>query len=303
MLKLNKGYFYLFLTVFFFSTYEVVGRTLTNLVNPYQLNFVRFFIGGLILLPIALKNIKSKNIRMTWQDFLLLVLIGLTNVVFSMSFLQLGINMTSASLSAVIFSSNPLFVMIVASFVLGEKLNSTKIYGLILGIIGLVIVFYKQLNVGGNHLVGIILLVLSSITYGIYTVIGKKFTVKYDSVVMNSFSFIIGSLMLLPILLYNKYPVFNLPAKAIPQMLYLTVFVTGIAYYTYFLGLSSVNTGVGSMVFFAKPILASIIAAIFLSEKITIQLVIGTIVILIGILIVQRDNIALFSSKDADEEM
>lgn len=299
---MNNGYFYLFLTVLFFSTYEVVGRTLTNLVNPYQLNFVRFFIGGLILLPIALKNIKSKNIRMTWQDFLLLVLIGLTNVVFSMSFLQLGINMTSASLSAVIFSSNPLFVMIVASFVLGEKLNSTKIYGLILGIIGLVIVFYKQLNVGGNHLVGIILLVLSSITYGIYTVIGKKFTVKYDSVVMNSFSFIIGSLMLLPILLYNKYPVFNLPLKAIPQMLYLTVFVTGIAYYTYFLGLSSVNTGVGSMVFFAKPVLASIIASIFLSEKITIQLVIGTIVILIGIFIVQKDNIAIFSRKNADEE-
>ncbi|MGF7429456.1 DMT family transporter [Thermoanaerobacterium thermosaccharolyticum] len=299
---MNKGYFYLFLTVFFFSTYEVVGRTLTNLVNPYQLNFVRFFIGGLILLPIALKNIKSKNICITWQDFLLLVLIGLTNVVFSMSFLQLGINMTSASLSAVIFSSNPLFVMIVASFVLGEKLNSTKIYGLILGIIGLVIVFYKQLNVGGNHLVGIILLVLSSITYGIYTVIGKKFTVKYDSVVMNSFSFIIGSLMLLPILLYNKYPVFNLPLKAIPQMLYLTVFVTGIAYYTYFLGLSSVNTGVGSMVFFAKPVLASIIASIFLSEKITIQLVIGTIVILIGIFIVQKDNIAIFSRKNADEE-
>ncbi|HHV75137.1 MAG TPA: DMT family transporter [Thermoanaerobacterium sp.] len=299
---MNKGYFYLFLTVLFFSTYEVVGRTLTNLVNPYQLNFVRFFIGGLILLPIALKNIKSKNIRMTWQDFLLLVLIGLTNVVFSMSFLQLGINMTSASLSAVIFSSNPLFVMIVASFVLGEKLNSTKIYGLILGIIGLVIVFYKQLNVGGNHLVGIILLVLSSITYGIYTVIGKKFTVKYDSVVMNSFSFIIGSLMLLPILLYNKYPVFNLPLKAIPQMLYLTVFVTGIAYYTYFLGLSSVNTGVGSMVFFAKPVLASIIASIFLSEKITIQLVIGTIVILIGIFIVQKDNLTFFSSENADEE-
>jgi len=146
-------------------------------------------------------------------------------------------------------------------------------------------------------------LVLSSITYGIYTVIGKKFTVKYDSVVMNSFSFIIGSLMLLPILLYNKYPVFNLPLKAIPQMLYLTVFVTGIAYYTYFLGLSSVNTGVGSMVFFAKPVLASIIASIFLSEKITIQLVIGTIVILVGILIVQKDNIALFSSKNADEEI
>ncbi|SNX55190.1 DMT family transporter [Thermoanaerobacterium sp. RBIITD] len=300
---MNRGYIYLIITVLFFSTYEVVGRTLTGIVNPVQINFIRFFIGGLILLPIAIKNIKRKNLHITLQDFTLLVFIGLTNVVFSMSFLQIGINMTSASLSAVIFSSNPLFVMIAASLILNEKLDSAKIYGLILGIIGLVIVFYKQLMSGGNHLTGIVLLVLSSIMYGVYTVLGKKFTVKFDSVVMNSFSFIIGSLLLMPLLLYNRYPIFSLPAKAVPQMLYLTVFVTGIAYYTYFLGLSSVNTGVGSMVFFAKPILASIIAAIFLSEKITIQLVIGTIVILIGILIVQRDNIALFSSKNADEEM
>ncbi|WHE06407.1 EamA family transporter [Thermoanaerobacterium thermosaccharolyticum] len=43
--------------------------------------------------------------------------------------------MTSASLSAVIFSSNPLFVMIAASILLNEKLNPAKIYGLILGVI------------------------------------------------------------------------------------------------------------------------------------------------------------------------
>ncbi|WP_269318733.1 MULTISPECIES: EamA family transporter [Thermoanaerobacterium] len=49
--------------------------------------------------------------------------------------LQIGINMTSASLSAVIFSSNPLFVMIAASILLNEKLNPAKIYGLILGVI------------------------------------------------------------------------------------------------------------------------------------------------------------------------
>ncbi|MDE4542147.1 DMT family transporter [Thermoanaerobacterium sp. R66] len=300
---MNRGYIYLIITVLFFSTYEVVGRMLTGIVNPLQINFIRFFIGGLILLPVAIKNIKSKNLRIAFKDFWLLVLIGLTNVVFSMSFLQIGINMTSASLSAVIFSSNPLFVMITASILLNEELNRTKIYGLIFGVIGLVIVFYKQLISGGNHITGIVFLVLSSIMYGVYTVLGKKFTVKYDSVVMNSLSFIIGSLLLIPLLLYNKYPVFNLPLKAIPQMLYLTVFVTGIAYYTYFLGLSNVNTGVGSMVFFAKPILASIIAAIFLSEKITIQLVIGTIVILIGILIVQKDNITIFSNKNADEEI
>lgn len=285
---MNKGYIYLIITVIFFSTYEVVGRTLTGLVNPYQLNFIRFLLGGLILLPAALSSIKKKNIKFTVRDILLLILIGLINVVFSMSFLQLGINMTSASLAAVIFSSNPLFVMVAATIFLGEKLNTVKIFGLLLGIIGIVIVFYKQLSLSGNYTTGIIFLVLSSITYGLYTVLGKKYTIKSDSVVMNSFSFIIGSLLLLPILIFNHFPIVNIPLKALPQMLYLTVLVTGIAYYTYFLGLSYVDTGAGSMVFFAKPILASIFAAIFLSEKITIELVIGTIIILMSVLIVQK---------------
>ncbi|AFK87266.1 MULTISPECIES: DMT family transporter [Thermoanaerobacterium] len=82
---MNRGYIYLIVTVLFFSTYEVVGRTLTGIINPLQINFIRFFIGGLILLPVAIKNIKSKNLHIALKDFWLLVLIGLTNVVFSMS--------------------------------------------------------------------------------------------------------------------------------------------------------------------------------------------------------------------------
>lgn len=106
---MNKGFIYLIITVIFFSSYEVVGRMLTGLVNPYQLNFVRFLIGGLLLLPLAINHIKNKKIKLTVKDMLYISLIGLVNVVLSMSFFQIGINATKASLAAVIFSSNPLF--------------------------------------------------------------------------------------------------------------------------------------------------------------------------------------------------
>lgn len=273
---------------YFFSSYEVVGKTLAGFVNTYQLNFIRFFFGGLILLPLAIKRIQKKKIRLSKRDIAYVAMIGIINVVVSMSCLQLGINITrKASLAAVIFSSNPLFVVLSAYFILNERLNVQKVLGLIIGIGGIVIVFYKDLAIGKDYIKGIILLILSAITYGIYTTMGKKFTQQSDSIIMNSFSFLFGSIFLLPIILVNHFPLFSMPIKALLPMVYLTFFVTGIAYYTYFLGLTYINAGVGSMIFFIKPILASVFASIFLSEKISINLILGTLVILLGIIIVQ----------------
>ncbi|WP_075858455.1 DMT family transporter [Carboxydothermus pertinax] len=282
------SYLYLGITVVLFSTYEVVGRALAELVNPFQLNFLRFFFGGFILLPIALSNMKRKNIKLTGSDFLFASLIGLLNVVLSMSFLQIGINMTKASLAAAIFSSNPLFVMLFAYFILDEKLNFQKILGLFIGLVGVVIVFYKDLELGTSYVYGIIMLILAAVTYGLYTVLGKRFSQKTDSVIMNCFSFIMGSIFLLPIILIKHYPIFSLPPKAILPMAYLTFFVTGLAYYTYFLGLTSIGAGNGSLVFFLKPVLAGFFAWIFLNEKITIELVAGTLIVLLGIFLAQR---------------
>ncbi|WP_271628731.1 DMT family transporter [Caldicellulosiruptor sp. DIB 104C] len=285
---MEKGILYLMITLIFFSSYEVVGKTLAGMVNPYQLNFIRFFFGGLILLPIAIKNLQDKKIKLSKRDIFFLALIGIVNVVISMSCLQLGINITKkASLAAVIFSSNPLFVALSAHFILNERLNIRKIIGMIIGIGGIVIVFYKDLIIGKDFIKGILLLILSAITYGVYTTMGKKFTQRSSSIIMNSFSFLFGSIFLLPIILLKRFSLFSMPLKAIFPMFYLTFFVTGIAYYTYFLGLTYTSAGAGSMIFFLKPILASIFASIFLSEKISINLILGTLVILLGIGIVQ----------------
>ncbi|WAM32733.1 DMT family transporter [Caldicellulosiruptor naganoensis] len=117
------------------------------MVNPYQLNLIKFFFGGLILLPIAIKNLQDKKIKLSKRDIFFLALIGIVNVVIRMSCLQLGINITrKASLAAVIFSSNPLFVALSAHFILNERLNIRKIIGMIIGIGGIVIVFYKDLS-------------------------------------------------------------------------------------------------------------------------------------------------------------
>jgi drug/metabolite transporter (DMT)-like permease len=284
----NKGSIYLALTILFFSTYEVVGRTVAGRIDPLQLNFFRFLFGGLILLPLAISDLKRKEIKLVWKDFVYLLLLGMLQVGVSMNLLQYGINLTKANLAAVIFSANPLFVAVSAALWLGESLNGKKALGLLLGLCGVAITFAGGGQNGGAYYTGVICLVLSALTFGIYTAVGKKITLRVGSLTMNSLCFILGSIALFPVLLVRHLPIFFFQPVVWPQVFYLTVFVTGLAYYSYFLGLSMVDTSLGSMVFFIKPLLASVLAAIFLGEKVSLQLALGTVLVLVSIYIVQH---------------
>jgi drug/metabolite transporter (DMT)-like permease len=291
----KNGYLCIINTVLLFSTYEVVSKTLVGKIDPFQVNFIRFLLGGIILFLFLLYK---RDLKIDRKEILVIVLVGFINVVVSMNLLQLSLYMkgAQASLCAVIFSSNPIFVSIFAYFLDKEKFNPVKLGGLIFGILGIVIVFYDKLNIDSIDVRSPIYALLSAVFYGLYTVLGRKQAVKIGSLKMNSYSFIAGSLLLLPVLLIVKGTnVIQFDYSGAVQVIYLAVFVTGIAYLTYFKGLSVLGAGKGSMVFFIKPALASGIAIVFLKEQPSIYLASGTILILAAIILV------LNSEKIADK--
>lgn len=111
----------------------------------------------------------------------------------------------------------------------------------------------------------------------------KNPSAKIGSLKMNTYSFLAGSLILLPFLLIFRIPVVISDSSALPQILYLSIAVTGLAYLTYFTGLRIVGAGSGSLVFFIKPVLASTFAVIFLNEHASLPLFLGTILVISGI--------------------
>lgn len=285
-MSLRNGYLYVINTVLLFSTYEVVSKTLVGKMDPFQVNFIRFLLGGIILFLFLLYK---GDLRLGRKELLAVTAVGFINVVISMSLMQLSLYMkgAQASLSAVIFSSNPIFVSIFAYFWDKEKFNRIKAAGLILGILGIVVIFYEKLNIASMDFRSPIFALLSAVFYALYTVLGRKQAVKIGSLKMNAYSFVAGSLLLLPIMLFIKGPnVFQFDYSGTLQIIYLSVFVTGIAYLTYFKGLSIIGAGKGSMVFFIKPVLASIIAIVFLKEQPSVFLAAGTLLILVSIVLV-----------------
>jgi len=286
MKRHTKGIILLAITIALFSTFEVSCKLVGTRLHPLQISFFRFLTGGLFLLPFALLRMKKKDFnanRLFWGDMLLL---GFVNIVISMGLIQYGLLYINASMSAVIFSSNPLFVAIFAAALLGEMITPRKIAAGLAALAGVALLSSENLKAFSvDSLRGITLVLAAAIVFALYTVLGKRTTLRgTDSLIMTAFSFLTGSLLLLPIMLFMHIPLVTTDITLIPHILYLGIFVSGLAYMCYFYGLENMHTGSGTLVYFIKPVLASLIAVLLLGERLTANFYAGTCVIFAALL-------------------
>lgn len=169
---MKRGYIYIMITTILFSSMEIVLKTISGVFNPIQLTFTRFLIGGLILLPFALNELKKKKLHLKLKDLIPFLWIGFIGVTVSMTLYQMAVSYTEASVVAVLFSSNPLFVMLFAYLFIGEPIFKRNIMALILDIIGIVFVI-NPLRMKLSP-VGVVLTLLSTLLFAVYGVCGKK---------------------------------------------------------------------------------------------------------------------------------
>ena len=270
------------LTAFLFGTMEAACKVAGNNLDPFQLTFIRFAMGGIILLPFALFEIKKNHIKLVPVDFLILAGVGTLGIAVSMVFFQLGVGNSNASTASVLISINPLFTMVFAHFFTDEKMNRYKIYVLLIAFLGLIFMIRPWDIQEGNTVKGICYMLIAAITFGGYTVAGKVSVRKMGLMAQTSFSFILGSAVLLIIILICGKPVLAGISANIPLVLYVGIFVTGIGYWSYFKAIALSDASTGSLAFFLKPAIAPVIAVIFLHETILWNTVVGILLILLA---------------------
>lgn len=296
---MKKGYVYIALSTFLFSSMEIALKTVGPSFNPIQLSMTRFLIGGIVLLPFALKALKEKSISLNLSDLKYFSFLGFMCVVISMTFYQLAVSTSKASVVAVLFSCNPVFVMFFAYILLRENIHKNNVISLILEIIGILVIInplHTNLNISG-----VLLTLLSAITFAIYGVLGKKKCIKFGGLAVTCFSFVFGSLEMIILSLLTKFDVIsnllnsnglgifsNIPfftgytLSNIFYVIYIFVFVTGIGYAFYFKAMEETSANTASLVFFFKPVLSPILAFLLIHEHIPFNMVIGIIFIILG---------------------
>lgn len=279
---MKKAYGFVVLTALLFSTMEVACKVAGNDLDPFQLTFLRFLIGGLILLPFGIAEMKKKEIKLDSKDILKLFGVGTIGIPISMVLFQVGIMNCNASSASVMFSINPLFTMVCAHLLTSEKITKQRLAALTIGIIGLVFIIRPWDVQEGNTVFGAVCLLLAAITFGFYTVTGKMVSQKIGSVAQAGISFLLGAAVLLIVIIIMGRPVLEGVTDNIPIILYTGIFVTGLGYYSYFTSIKLSDATTGSFAFFLKPALAPIIAVIILRETILWNTIAGIVIILIA---------------------
>lgn len=281
---------------------EIMLKITSSDYNPVQLTFLRFLIGTVILFPLAVKGLKVRNCHLKLNDFLFFSATGFICIVISMIFFQLAILYSEASVVAVLFSCNPVFVVIFAYFILHQKIYRHTVISLIISIAGITVLI-NPFHMTGT-VTGFVLAILAAVTFALYGVIGTTRSERYGSVALTCLSFLFGSAEMFVLILITRIdpvasflvgagfpafadvPIFHgIVAASIPSLIYIGVFVTGLGYTFYFLAMEVSSAATASIVFFIKPALAPILALIILHEQITLTKGIGIIMILIGSLI------------------
>lgn len=286
---MSKGYIYIVLAAFLYSTQEISGRFLASSgkMDPIQVTFIVFTIGTIILAPLAFKEMKTKQLKLNVKDWGYFALNGLLCVPISMLSLQFAVTYTKASTSAVIFCSNAIFTIPFAYLILKEKIRKPALLSMIISLIGVIVIFSPASvaagMTGGKDLIGVTYALIAAVAWSLFGVVSKKKIGYYGAYVLNFCAFLVGIIVLFAIIIITKRPIFTgITGNNIMILLYMGIFIKAGAY-IFFLGATKMTTAVTtSMVFLIKPALATILSVILLGEKISTNTIIGIVFIIIG---------------------
>lgn len=286
----KEVYFCIILTAFLFGTMEVALKIGGNDLDPLQLTFVRFLIGGIVILPLAYREGKTNNIRLSVHQICYLTALGILCIPVSMLLFQFGILNSNASTASVLISINPIFTMIFAHFLVNEKMTRGKFLSMCVGFAGTIFMIKPWDMQEGNTVIGIIYMILAALTFGLYTVLGKKSVKEVGIMVQTSVSFITGSLVLLIVMLFMGKPVFAGVTEHILLVGYVGVFVTGIGYLAYFVAIKYSDASTASIAFFIKPAIAPVMAVLFMHDIILWNTYVGIGLVLLASFINIREG-------------
>ncbi|GAB6988565.1 DMT family transporter [Paenibacillus pini] len=244
---------------------------------------LRAIIGGILLIIVALPKLNKLQFRRNWPIYLISAMLS---IVIYYGVQTIGLGYTPAGLFSAIVFLQPVLLGLFSWLWLGESMTKMKLFGLIIGFAGVATMSVGGLT-GDISTIGIILALITALSWAIGTVYVKKIGYKVDSLWLTAMQVTIGGIILLVVgtgMEDWSAVIWNIPF--ILDTLFISIFVIACGWYVYF---KLIHEGEASKVgsyTFLIPIVSIFTSVVFLHEEVTINLLIGLILVLASILLV-----------------
>lgn len=264
-------------------------------VSPFVLVGFRTLFGTLGMLGIIFLN---KKLQLTWHSLRpwlgIFAFIGLINVALPFVLISWGEQYIPSGIASVLNSTTPLFTIILAAIFLHEdRLTLPRVLGLLTGFGGVVMLFLPELSGSRiENLLGLGAVLVASACYAASGIVIKRKVHGLKSELQVFLQYAFAALIMWGFTLSVERPVI-LPALPLTwiALLWLGLLGSSLASSLYFALLHSVGPTRASTVTYIPPLLGLLLGAIFLGESLGWQTLIGGVLIVFGIMLVNKQRL------------
>ena len=238
---------------------------------------------------------KSDNTKFTNKQWFYIAFIGCLGYYISSLLDFLGLQYVTAGIERLILFAYPTIVLLMSALIFKVKINPLQWVAVSITYIGLAIAFFGEVDFQSqqskNFLLGSLLIFICAFTYAAYIVGSGRLIPKVGASKFNSYAMSFASVgVLAHFFIFSNASLWGLPFEVYLYSLFMAIFSTVIPSYLVTASINKIGSGNVAIVGSVGPVSTLFLANIFLQETVTIWQVMGTVLILIGVLIIGKQK-------------
>jgi drug/metabolite transporter (DMT)-like permease len=262
----------------------VVSDVVLHTIPPFTLLTIRLIMGALVLAPLVLRQAAHS----TRREIILMLVVGFVGFGISVGAQFVGTDKSTAVNGTLVTSASPAFILLFAALILRERLTMQRIAAVLLATIGVVVIVDPaHADFGSQTFVGNVVLAFAALSWGLYSVLVRKISGRLDTLTITFFGFLGGLVLTIPAaaLELQQRPIGVITLPIVLGILYLGIVSTAVAMWLWNRSFALVDASLGSLFFFAQPLVGTLLSVLLLSQQMTVNLWIGSILIALGLLL------------------
>jgi drug/metabolite transporter (DMT)-like permease len=273
---------------FFWGTTWLASKEGVKHVPALQLVAIRQFIGGSLYLLFFIYKKTAWPKGKQWKTILIL---SLLNFVLSNGLSTWGVKYISSGLGAIIGALFPLWIVIISYF-RGVSLARLSVIGLLISFGGICLVFYDYLPdfFNPDFRFGLFLSLLSTLTWAFGTVYTRKKAASFNPYFSLGLQMFLSSILLFAFTgaTGSSVSLTAIPAIAWWSIGYLVIVGSVLTFIAFIYCLQHLPVELNSIYAYINPVVALLLGALLFNEPLTIKIIFGGAITLIGLYVVNR---------------
>jgi len=295
--KRFRSYIYLIVVAAIWGIAGPVIKFTLNELPPFTFLTYRFFITLLVLVPIMIAS-KAKFPKDSKRN-LTLLLLSLLGTTLNLGLLFVGLKFTSVLDQSFISETAPIITILASSIYLKDRITKKEKIGISITFLGTMLIVIQPLLEDGlfasDNFFGNVLILLSCLAWTAYVILSKKqMRENVSPLTMAVSNFFVGFITLLPLAVLENHGagnlithLSNLSLATHLGVLYMAIISGALGYYLFQLGQKSIESSEAALFSYLQPLFSAPLAIIWLKEKISVSLLIGSLIIILGIIIAE----------------